>query len=62
MKKVAKNVSPFLLLTVPFFVLLGMLAIHSGNELILEKIQFSVAFFKIPDIDVWRVLLLIVGR
>lgn len=56
MKKIAKNISPFLLLLLPFFVAVLFMAIHSGAEMIQERIQLSASFIQLPQIDVMQVL------
>lgn len=55
MKKFSKNISPFLLLAIPFFVMLVFLALHSGNEVIEEREQLTASFFKLPEFDVFQV-------
>ncbi len=56
MKKFIKNTSPFLLLTIPFFVAIVLMAIHSGGEMIQEKIQLSASFIKLPEVNIFQVL------
>lgn len=55
MKKLSKNISPFLLLAVPFLALLVFLAVHSGNDMVEERAQLTASFFKLPEIDVFQV-------
>ena len=55
MKKLSKNTSPFLLLILPFFVVMAVMALHAGSELIIEKIQLSASFIKFPEYDLIRV-------
>lgn len=57
MKKLIKNTSPYLLLTLPFFVAMGFLAMHSGSEMIQERIQLSASFIEFPKLDVFQVIL-----
>lgn len=59
MKKFIKNTSPFLLLTIPFFVALVLMGIHSGSEMIQEnqeKVQLSASFIKLPEVNIFQVL------
>lgn len=58
MKKTIKNVSPFLLLTLPFFVALILMAIHAGSEMLIEKIRLSASFFSLPELRVFRAFFL----
>ncbi|HZH55134.1 MAG TPA: hypothetical protein VFD72_05745 [Sphingobacteriaceae bacterium] len=57
MKKLIKNTSPYLLLTLPFFVAMVFLAIHTGNEMIQERIQLSASYIAFPKLDVFQVIL-----
>lgn len=56
MKRFIKNTSPFLLLTIPFFVAIGIMAIHSGSEMIQEKIRLSASFIQLPEVNILQVL------
>lgn len=56
MKRFIKNTSPFLLLTIPFFVAVGIMAIHSSSELIQEKVRLSASFIQLPEINIFQVL------
>ncbi|HLW50924.1 MAG TPA: hypothetical protein VKZ78_08120 [Sphingobacteriaceae bacterium] len=56
MKKFIKNTSPFLLLTIPFFVALVLMGLHSGSEMIQEKIQLSASFIKLPEVNIFHVI------
>lgn len=57
MKKLIKNTSPYLLLTLPFFVAMGFLAMHSSSEMIQERIQLSASFIAFPKLDVFQVII-----
>jgi len=57
MKKIISNVSPFLLLIVPFFLILALVAARAGNELIQERIHLNASFISLPDPQVFKVLL-----
>jgi len=57
MKKFFSNVSPFLLVTIPFFVALILMTGLAGSELIQERIQMNASFISLPEIDVFRVRL-----
>lgn len=57
MKKFISNVSPFLLVTLPFFVALVLMAGLAGSELIQERIQMNASFISLPEINIFRVRL-----
>lgn len=57
MKKFIGNISPFLLLTIPFFVGLILVAGHAGSEVIQERIQLNASFISLPDVSVFKALL-----
>ncbi|MFC3196579.1 hypothetical protein ACFOET_03030 [Parapedobacter deserti] len=57
MKKFIGNISPFLLLTVPFFVVLALVAGQAGSEIIQERIHLNASFISLPDMNVFKVLL-----
>ncbi|MBK1439415.1 hypothetical protein JHJ32_05400 [Parapedobacter sp. ISTM3] len=57
MKKFIGNISPFLLLIIPFFVALILVAGQAGSEIIQERIQLNASFISLPDINVFKVLL-----
>jgi len=57
MKKFISNISPFLLLVIPFFVGLILVAKQPKNEAIQERIQLNASFISLPDINVFNVLL-----
>ncbi|WP_257658273.1 hypothetical protein [Parapedobacter lycopersici] len=56
MKKFIGNVSPFLLVTLPFFAALLIMAGIAGSELIEQRIQLNASFISLPEINVFRVL------
>ncbi len=57
MKKFTGNISPFLLLIIPFFVAVLVVAGQSGSEIIQERIQLNASFISLPDINVFKVLM-----
>ncbi len=57
MKKLFGNISPFLLLVIPFFVLLIWVAGQSGKEIVQERIQLNASFISLPDVNVFRALI-----
>ena len=57
MKKFIGNVSPFLLLTLPFFVAMLIMAGVAGSELIEQRIQLNASFISLPELNVFQVLL-----
>jgi len=57
MKKFISNVSPFLLLVIPLFVILLWVAGQTGREVIQERIQLNASFISLPDTGVFKVLL-----
>jgi len=57
MKKFIGNVSPFLLVTIPFFAALLIMAGVAGSELIEERIELNASFISLPEISAFRVLL-----
>lgn len=50
-----KDVSPFLMLAIPFFVAVLVMGIMSGTELIQEKIQISASIIELPKANIFRV-------
>jgi len=57
MKKLISHVSPFLLVTVPFFAALLIMIGVAGSELIAERIEMNASFISLPEINAFRVLL-----
>jgi len=57
MKKLTSNVSPFLLLVLPFFVMVLWVAGQTGKEVIQERIQVNASFISLPDTGIFKVLL-----
>jgi len=57
MKKLLSNISPFLLLVIPFFVGLILVAKQPQSEIIQERIQLNASFISLPDVNVFNVLL-----
>lgn len=57
MKKFISNISPFLLLVIPFFVGLILVAKQPKSEATQERIQLNASFISLPDINVFNVLL-----
>jgi len=57
MKKFISNISPFLLLLIPFFVGLILVAKQPKNEVVQERIQLNASFISLPDVNVFKALL-----
>jgi len=57
MKKFISNVSPFLLLVIPLFIILLWMAGQTGKEVIQERIQLNASFISLPDAEVFKVFL-----
>ncbi|MGV3763561.1 hypothetical protein [Parapedobacter sp.] len=57
MKKFLSNISPFLLLVIPFFVGLILVAKQPQSEITQERIQLNASFISLPEVDVFNVLL-----
>ncbi|GGC40429.1 hypothetical protein GCM10011386_35590 [Parapedobacter defluvii] len=57
MKKFVGNLSPFLLLVIPFFVILLWVAGQAGKEVIQERIQLNASFISLPDTGIFKVML-----
>ncbi len=57
MKKFIGNISPFLLLIIPFFVGLILVAGQTRSEVIQERIQLNASFISLPDVNVFKALL-----
>lgn len=57
MKKFIGNISPFLLLVIPFFVGLILVAKQPQSETVQERIQLNASFISLPDVNVFNVLL-----
>ncbi|HWK99897.1 MAG TPA: hypothetical protein VNQ55_08115 [Parapedobacter sp.] len=57
MKKFIGNISPFLLLVIPFFVGLILVAKQPKNEVVQERIQLNASFISLPDVNVFKALL-----
>ncbi len=57
MKKFVSNISPFLLLVIPFFVGLILVAKQPKSEVVLERIQLNASFISLPDVHVFKVWL-----
>ena len=56
MKKIISNVSPFLLLVIPIFVILLWVAGQTGREVIQDRIHLNASFISLPDTGVFKVL------
>lgn len=54
---VAKYMSPFLLLTIPFFMAFALMIMGNSTEILQEKIQISASFIKLPQVDFLKVFL-----
>ncbi|MEC3881584.1 hypothetical protein [Parapedobacter sp. 10938] len=57
MKKFLSNISPFMLLVIPFFVALILVAKQPQSDVTQERIQLNASFISLPDIHVFNVLL-----
>jgi len=57
MKKSIGNISPFLLLIIPFFVVIALVAGQAGSEIVQERIQLNASFISLPDVHVFKALL-----
>lgn len=57
MKKFISNISPFLLLLIPFFVGLILVAKQPKDEVVQERIQLNASFISLPDVNVFKALL-----
>jgi hypothetical protein len=57
MKKFIGNISPFLLLLIPFFVALVLMAGQTASEIVQERIQLNASFIYLPEINVFKALL-----
>ena len=57
MKKFTGNISPFLLLIIPFFVAVIIVAGQTGSEVIQERIQLNASFISLPDINIFKALM-----
>ena len=57
MKKRISNISPFLLLILPFFVGMFLVAKQPQSEIIQERIQLNASFISMPEFNVFNVLL-----
>lgn len=57
MKKRISNISPFLLLTLPFFVGMFLVAKQPQSGIIEERIQLNASFISMPEFRVFNVLL-----
>lgn len=56
MKQFIKNTSPFLLLIIPFFVAVVLMAVNSGSEMVHEKVQLSASIIKLPKFNISQVI------
>lgn len=57
MKKFSNNISPFLLLVIPFFVGLILVAKQPQSENTQERIELNASFISLPNVNVFNVLL-----
>ncbi|WP_262245520.1 hypothetical protein [Parapedobacter soli] len=57
MKKFISNISPFLLLIIPFFVGLILVAKQPQIEVVQERIQLNASFISLPDFNVFKAFL-----
>lgn len=57
MKKFISNISPFLLLVIPFFVGLILVAKQPQSAVTQERIQLNASFISLPDFHVFKALL-----
>lgn len=55
MKQRLNNISPFLLLIVPFMVILAIMAIQTSNITVDNHIPLQASFFRLPDFDIFRI-------
>lgn len=56
MKKFTNQISPFLLLIVPFFVAVVLMALYTGGEMIQERVQMNASFIQMPKINLFQVI------
>jgi hypothetical protein len=56
MKKFTNQFSPFLLLIVPFFVAVVLMALYTGGEMIQERVQMNASFIQMPKINLFQVI------
>lgn len=57
MKKFISNISPFLLLVIPFFMGLILMAKQPQSEIVQERIQLNASFISLPEVNVFKVML-----
>ena len=57
MKKLIGNISPFLLLTIPFFIGLLLVSWQPKSDVVQERIQLNASFISLPDVNVFKALL-----
>lgn len=57
MKRFIGNISPFLLLVIPFVVILLVMAAQTGSEITQERIQVNASFISLPEASIFKVLL-----
>ena len=57
MKKMLSNISPFLLLVIPFFVGLVLVAKQPKSETTQARIQLNASFVSLPKATIFNVLL-----
>jgi hypothetical protein len=50
MKKLKNCISPFIILLIPVFILIGLLALNMNNEIPIEKQQASLKF-QVPSLE-----------
>lgn len=57
MKRLFNNVSPFLLLIIPFFVALLIVAKQTETKVTQERIQVNASFISLPDAGIFKAML-----
>jgi len=55
-QSIGKYMSPFWLLTIPFFMAFALMLVGNSTEILQEKIQISASFIELPKVDFLRVL------
>lgn len=48
--------SPFILLIIPFFVALALIAGNTGNDMVQEQISLNASFLKLPEVNMFNIL------
>ena len=51
------NISPFLLLVIPFFVGMLLVAKQPQSEIVQQRIELNASFISLPEVNVFNVLL-----